>query len=697
MTLGSSAVGCVVNGSKNRTASGGSRALVATLAAALLASTVPTPAPAQSQTLNVRDADIRVFIQDIARNTGQTFIIDPAVTGTVSVASQRPLNRTELFEVFLSTLRANGLVVARTASGAYRVSPAQTAAQGPTTAGADGFATEVFQFRHIDAASAAETIRPLVGAGGQVLANPRGNTVVVADYADNLRRIRALIQRIDVDRAAFEVVSLRNSSAREIARVLNELLAPPGGGPGLVSVVPVESSNTLILRGEPEAVARIRPLIADLDGRSAVSDNVRVIFLDHADAAQLAPVLQQIVGQAATAPAPAASAGASGAGSAEAAAAPVTGVSGPGMERVHIARFPGANALVVNAPPEIQRMIADVVARLDTRRQQVLVEAIVVELSDEAVRALGVQLLGGGRNGNPLAMANFTNMPSALPIAGAIAAEGELDEESSLLDQVRTSAVSTLLGANGLLFGGAARRGDGLFGAIVNAVQADGNSRLLSTPSLMTLDNESAVILVGQEVPVTTGEVLADNNSNPFRTTQRQDIGVRLEVKPRINAEGAITLTLRQEVSSINGLLTAGAGDLVLNKREIETTLIVDDGDIAVAGGLLDRHETVSVERVPGLSDIPGLGALFRSTRREGAQTNLMIFIRPTIVRSPQEAAALGAHRWDYMRNRQWQADPTREPTLDELVRDYFGSTRPTADAAPTGVVSGASLDPAGR
>lgn len=693
MTLRSSAVGCVVNGSKNRTGAGGSRALVATLAAALLASTAPAPVLAQSQTLNVRDADIRVFIQDIARNTGQTFIIDPAVTGTVSVASQRPLNRTELFEVFLSTLRANGLVVARTASGAFRVSPAQTAAQGPATAGADGFTTEVFQFRHIDAASAAETIRPLVGAGGQVLANPRGNTVVVADYADNLRRIRALIQRIDVDRAAFEVVSLRNSSAREIARVLNDLLASPGGGPGMVTVVPVESSNTLILRGEPEAVARIRPLVADLDGRSAVSDNVRVIFLDHADAAQLAPVLQQIVGQSVAAPSTGAGASASGAG--EAAATPVAGASGPGMDRVHIARFPGANALVVNAPPEIQRMIADVVARLDTRRQQVLVEAIVVELSDDAVRALGVQLLGAGRNGNPLAMANFTNMPSALPIAGAIAAEGELDEESSLLDQVRANAVNTLLGANGLLLGGAARGGDGLFGAIVNAVRADGNSRLLSTPSLMTLDNESAVILVGQEVPVTTGEVLADNNSNPFRTTQRQDIGVRLEVRPRINAEGAITLTLRQEVSSINGLLTAGAGDLVLNKREIETTLIVDDGDIAVAGGLLDRTETVSVERVPGLGDIPGLGALFRSTRREGGQTNLMIFIRPTIVRSPQEAAALGAHRWDYMRARQQQADPNREPSLDELVRDYFGSARPTTEAAPTGAVTGAPLDPA--
>lgn len=649
---------------------------MAVVAACLIMTFSPSAVSAQSQTLNVREADIRVFIQDIARSTGQTFIIDPGVTGTVSVASERPLNRTELFEVFLSTLRANGLIVNRTSSGAYRVAPAQGAAQAPSTSGAEGFATEVFQFRHIDAASAAETIRPLVGANGQVLANPRGNTVVVADYADNLRRIQALIQRIDVDRASFEVVTLHNSSAREIASVLNEITASPGGGPGMVSIAPVESSNSVILRGEPDAVARITPLIAELDGRSAISENVRVLFLEHADAAQLAPMLQQIVGQAA-------SLSTSGSGGEEETAAAPVSASASSVDRIHIARFPGANALVVNAPPEIQRMITDVVRQLDRRRQQVLVEAIVVELSDDAARALGVQWMAAGRDGNPLAATNFTNMPGALPIAGAIAADGALGEDSALLERLQTTAINTLLGADGVLAGGGFRAGDALFGAVLNAVRADTNSRLLSTPSLMTLDNESATILVGQQIPVTTGEVLADNNSNPFRTTQRQDIGVRLEVTPRINAEGAITLTLRQEVSSINGLLSASANDLVLNMREIETTLIVDDGDIAVAGGLLDQNETVSVERIPGLGDLPVVGSLFRSNRREGGQTNLMVFIRPTIVRTPQEAAALSTRRWDYMRWRQQLADPTREPTLDELVRDYFGAAAIGAAARP--------------
>ncbi|MBU1383949.1 MAG: type II secretion system protein GspD, partial [Alphaproteobacteria bacterium] len=263
-----------------------------------------TPVLAQAgQTLNVQGADIRAFIQDVARSTGRTFIVDPAVTGTVTVTSDRPLSRAQLFEVFLSTLRANGLVVTPTGSGAYRISPAQGAAQGPATVGNERFATEVFQLRNIDAASAAETIRPLVGAQGQVLANAGANSVVVADFADNLARIRALIGRIDVDRTGFEVVTLQNSSAREIAAVLQSVLTPPGGQPGqgMVTVTPVESSNSIVLRGDPAAMARIRPLVEDLDRRAESADDVKVVFLQHANAEALLPVLQQIVGQPVTA------------------------------------------------------------------------------------------------------------------------------------------------------------------------------------------------------------------------------------------------------------------------------------------------------------------------------------------------------------------------------------------------------------
>ena len=331
------------------------RSFAAVALSALIAAQGPllaSPVMAQDggrQTLNVQGADIRAFIQDVARTTGRTFIVDPAVTGTVTVTSQRALSRTELFEVFLSTLRANGLVVTPTSSGAYRISPAQGAAQGPSTVGSERFSTQVFQLRNIDAASAAETIRPLVGPQGQVLANPSGNSVVVADFADNLSRIRSLIQRIDVDRAAFDVVTLENSSAAEIAGVLAQVLTPPGGQPGqgMVSVTPVASSNSVILRGDPAAVARVRPLVEDLDRRARSADDVKVVFLQHANAEQLLPVLQQIVGQPVTAAsATATPAAARGTGEA---AAPTPQVAVPAApvagQKASIARFPGANAL----------------------------------------------------------------------------------------------------------------------------------------------------------------------------------------------------------------------------------------------------------------------------------------------------------------------------------------------------------------
>lgn len=668
----------------NRTLAGGALALILAMQGPLAA--VPALAQSGGQTLNVQGADIRAFIQDVARSTGRTFIVDPAVTGTVTVTSERPLSRSELFEVFLSTLRANGLVVTPTSSGAYRISPAATAAQGPATVGAERFATEVFQLRHIDAASAAETIRPLVGAQGQVLANPGANSVVVADFADNLSRIRALIGRIDVDRASFEVVTLENSSAREIAAVMQAVLAPPGGQPGqgMVSVTPVESSNSVVLRGDPAAVARVRPLIEDLDRRAESADDVKVVFLEHANAEQLLPVLQQIVGQQPTA----ASANASPAADGGEAAPPAVTVSTapapaaplPG-QRATIARFPGANALVISASGDTQRMLAEVIRQLDQRRQQVLIEAIVVELSDNAVRELGVQWLLAGEDGNPVGLTNYSDRAAPLlPIAGGAAA-GQLDEDDPLREQLQNLALNSLLGANGFIGGGGGRIGDGLFGFIINAAKTDDGSNLLQTPSLMTLDNEEATILVGQEVPITTGETLLDGNSNPFRTTQRQDIGVKLVVRPQINAGGSITLFLRQEVSSINGVLTDAATDLVLNKRELETTLVVDDGDIAVAGGLLDQNDRLAVDKVPGLGDIPGLGALFRSTSRQRGRTNLMVFIRPTIIRSPADAQQLSADRWGYMRQQQLNNAPDREPGLDEMLREYMRAQPPAAPA----------------
>lgn len=658
------------------------------LSAAILSGAPGAPALAQEQVLNLRDADIRIFIQDVARATGQTFVIDPRVQGKVTVASQEPLSRTELFEVMLSTLRANGLVAIPTGAGGYRIAPEEGAAAQPASAGGGlGFATQVFRLRTLEAAAAAETLKPLVGRQGVILPSRRGNLLVVADYADNLRRIRTLLSQIDQDSSVTETITLRSSSAREMGEVVNELLKAPGEAPnarnGVVSVVVVSSSNSLILRGE---AATIRPLlntIADLDRRAESSSDIRVIQLQHANADQLLPVLQQLVGQTVTAPPATSSSGPSGSSpQASAPAAAAAAAIGGGAARANIARYAGANAIVIAADPDTQRTLAEVIRQLDTRRQQVLVEAIVVEVSDDTAKRLGVQFALAGTNGSsiPFMATNYSNAaPNLLAITGAIAAQENLPEDSSTLALLRDTAIQSLLGANGIITGGGGRiNDDALFGFIVNAVKSDTASNLLSTPSILTQDNQEAKILVGQEVPITTGEVLGDANSNPFRTIQRQNVGVQLEVKPQINAGGAITLFLRQEVSAVAGPVSDDFNELILNKREIETTVSVDDGEIIVLGGLLDQNERVSVERIPLLGDVPGVGHLFRSTAREGGKTNLMVFIRPTIVRSTADARAITAPRYEYIRDQQSMRNKDGISELDQLVRDYLRAAPPT-------------------
>lgn len=677
------------------------RLLALTLLASAMTAPLPPQALAQEQVLNLQDADIRVFIQDVARATGRTFIIDPRVQGKVSVASQEPLSKAELFDVLLSTLRANGLVAIPAGAGAYRIAPEDGAATQPASLGASagyGFATQVLRLRNLDAASAAETLKPLVGRQGAIQPIPRGNMLVVADYADNLRRIRGLLAQIDQDRGITETVTLRSSSAREIAGVLNDLLKAPGAEAGarngVVSIVVVESSNSIILRGEAEAVRPLLAIVADLDRRAETAGDVRVVQLQHANAEQLVPVLQQLVGQPATsttaaATTPARTSMRQGQAANAPAETPVAAVAstGTGQPRANIARYPGANAIVIAADPETQRMLAEVIRQLDVRRRQVLVEAVVVEVSDEAAKRLGVQFALAGINGSaiPFTATNYSNSaPNLLAITGAVAAEKNLPDDDSVKQALREAAVQSLLGANGALLGGAGQIGDdALFGVVINAVKSDTASNLLSTPSVMTLDNQPATILVGQEVPITTGESLGANNENPFRTIARQNVGVQLEVTPQINAGGTITLFLRQEVSSVAGPVSANFTELVLNKREIETTVNVDDGEIIVLGGLLDQNERVSVEKTPVLGDIPGVGALFRGTNKQKTKTNLMVFIRPKIVGDAAQARAVTGPKYDYIRGQQAAGDPARQGELEALVREYLRAEPPTSQPAP--------------
>ena len=656
------------------------------------------------QVLNLRDADIRAFIQDAARVTGRTFIIDSRVSGKVSVVTDRALSRSEYFEVFLSTLRANGLVAVPTSNGAYRIQPVDTAAAQPGRVGATGaarnqFVTEVIRLHSIDAASAVETIRPLVSREGSVTANKSGNSLVIADFADNIRRIRELVRRIDADSVATRVIPLRNAGAREIAQSLSTLgSAANGGSP--VSVVPIDSSNSIALRGDIASVSRFASIIDDLDRRAASGSEIRVVFLQHADAEKLLPVLQQLVGQSVGSVVPQSIPGGP-AGAAPVANTVVTATTGSSGGKAIIARYEGTNAIIISAPADVQRTLGEVIRQLDTRREQVLVEAIIVELSADATRKLGIQLAAGGKGGGAYTTYGNTS-PSIVSIGGGLLSDA-LSSGTTTTTTVNGTTTTTTSGnatTSGLIdnalksLGGVVGGtggfivdlgGGNFLGAILNAAQQDNKSNILSTPSVVTLDNQEAKILVGQEVPVTTGEKLSTNFDNTFRTVQRQNVGIQLEVKPQIGEGGAIKLFLRQEVSSIAGAVSGNSSDLILNKREIQTTVTVDDRQIIALGGLLDDNERRTIEKIPLLGDIPALGELFKSRSRQRTKTNLMVFIRPTILRSREDAAALAAQRYGYARNQQLAERPDREPTLDELLRDYMGIEPPVSP--PVGVV----------
>ena len=675
----------------------------------LLCVTLALPANAQSPAgapaggvaaMDVRDADVRAFIQDVARATGTTFIVDPRVQGTVSFSRDQPMTESELIGVLLAILRANGLVAVPTGAGAYRVVPDDTAAQQPGSAGGSalGFATEVFPLSRVDARVAAETLKPLVGRGGMVMALPQGNSLLVADYADNLRRLRRLVAQIDTDRATVDTVTLRNSSAADIAATVNQLFGMQGadGTSGALSVLPVESSNSIVVRGDATLIGRVVQMILELDRRAEQQGNVRVVKLQHADADELLPVLQQLVGQTPSPTDatididPATVAAAAAAGAAGAQPAQVISPRPGSGRRPTIVRYPGSNALIINADPDIQRTLMDVIGQLDVRRQQVLVEAIVVEISDAAARDLGVQIAAANEKGVPFGLTQFRNSgPGITELAGAALLDRDEDPDAS--ETAREAALLSLLGLTGGLAGIAGSAGDTLFGLIINAVRSDTGSNLLSTPSIMTLDNEEARILVGQEVPITTGEVLGDGNTNPFRTIERKNVGIQLEVTPQINAGGGITLQLRQEVSSVAGSVSNRSDELIFNTREIETRVLVDDGAIVVLGGLLDQNESASVDKVPLLGDIPLLGSLFRSTSRSKAKTNLMVFLRPTIIRDSREMQAATAPRYDYMRDAQLQLprrDEGERAAIDALVQDYLRTQPPVAPAPASAVPS---------
>ncbi len=471
----------------------------------------------------------------------------------------------------------------------------------------------------------------------------------------------------------------------------------------------------------------------ELDEKARNGTEIRVVFLNNADAEQLLPVLQQLVGQTPDAVQETTlsrgsfsqtngTTGAAGINStaarqsqpvqqAQSASTPGSGgqtgqqaaiSTQGGRTAAVVTRFVGANAIVIAGPADVQRQLGEVIRQLDVRREQVLIEAIVAEVSDQTVKRLGAQFLLGSLSGGAFGASTYSNTaPNILQIAGAIGGQrigGTTTEvvapdgtrtttrtNNPAFDQLTQSAVQSILGTTGGALGWGGQIGDTVFGAIINAVKSDTTSNLLQVPHLITLDNQQAHSLVGQEIPVTTGQALSNNFDNAFRTVQRQNVGIQLDVKPQVNAGGSLKLYVRLEVSSIAGPVSSDNSELILNKRAFENVFTPDDGQITVIGGLLDDNERRTIEKIPLLGDIPGLGALFRSKARSRAKTNLMVFIRPTILRTPEDSRRVTEQRYGYLRQLQGYAQPGVEPSIDELVRDYMNAAPPIPRAPMPG------------
>ncbi len=627
--------------------------------------------------LNYEDADIRAVIDEIAVRTGRTFLLDPAVQGRVTVKSPPAggICADEAWELFQAMLRVNDFVATPIGAGKFRIVPLQEAARSAGPVGGDGrgsdLVTQIIRLRYVDAREAAANLAQIIGNNGVVSPVRSGNAVILVDTADNVIRLRRVLSELDKDPTIFRTITLEYARASDVARVVTDLAREisedQGASKSTVSVVPVEASNSLLVRAEPTLMRRIESVIAELDKFGENTSDLTVVALSHADAEEMAVLLTEVANSA---PNP----------------------SGEGVttrDRATISFHKPTNSIIINGDADIQRTLQNVIGELDVRRPQVQVEAIIVDISDNLARDLGIQyfLTGNTDSGIPFSATNFSSGPNLLPAAGAALLNGENfpsafrdDTQANLL---ATQALNSLLGVQGLAFGGGVEIGDGnIFGGILTALKTDSESNILSTPSVVTLNNQTARLQVGQEIPITTGEALGDNLSNTFRTVNREEVGVILEVTPQINDGDVVTLEITQEISSIAGPVIASSSDLITNKSIITTTALVDSGEILVIGGLIDEQRNISEEKVPLLGDIPGLGNLFKSSSRSRDQRNLMVFIRPTIIRDKETANAATYKKLDYMRAREILRSGEPVADIDRLINQVTGIDRPDATTA---------------
>ena len=649
------------------------RLLLASLA---LVCVVLAPIASSQQTTitpNYKEADIRQIVEAVGEITNRTFIIDPRVSGQkVTMLSTTPMTPDVFYEAFLSILDVHQLA-AVTTGDITKIIPNATARQypGPIGAGSaegpDDIVTQVIQVNNVGATQLVPILRPLVPQYGHLVAHPGSNMLIISDRAANVVRMANIIRRIDqASDEEIEVVPLLHASATEVVRVMTSLTQQPraDGAPVTTSLVADARTNSVLLGGDKSDRLRLRALIAHLDTPLEDGGDTQVRYLRYADAEELAGKLQQHATQQQTA-----TAGAGGA-----AATP--------QDPINVWADTQTNAIVINAPPKMMRSLMAIVDKLDIRRAQVLVEAIIVEVLEDKSAELGVTwAVEGSGTDAPIAATNFPSFgPGVVQLAGvAGASDGTVTDPGSLIGEGVTIGVGRITD-NGVSFA-----------AILRALQGDANTNIISTPTILTTDNEEASLDVGQEVPFVSGQFTntgtAGGSVNPFTTVQRESVGVKLTITPQINEGDSLLLEISQEISSIASS-SAGAVDLITNQRIIETTVIVDDGNIIVLGGLIEDTLRETDQRVPVLGSIPILGNLFRSRDTEKVKTNLLVFIRPQILRDAESAFRETNEKYNYIRGIQLgnQGDDvplmpgTGRPVLPPLDESDAPQPRPVED-----------------
>ncbi|MGZ2930828.1 GspD family T2SS secretin variant XcpQ [Pseudomonas aeruginosa] len=568
-------------------------------------------------TINLKDADIREFIDQISEITGETFVVDPRVKGQVSVVSKAQLSLSEVYQLFLSVMSTHGFTVVAQGDQA-RIVPnaeAKTEAGGGQSA-PDRLETRVIQVQQSPVSELIPLIRPLVPQYGHLAAVPSANALIISDRSANIARIEDVIRQLDQKGSHdYSVINLRYGWVMDAAEVLNNAMSRgQAKGAAGAQVIADARTNRLIILGPPQARAKLVQLAQSLDTPTARSANTRVIRLHHNDAKTLAETLGQI------------SEGMKNNGGQ---GGEQTGGGRP--SNILIRADESTNALILLADPDTVNALEDIVRQLDVPRAQVLVEAAIVEISGDIQDAVGVQwaINKGGMGGT---RTNFGN--TGLSIGTLLQALKE-DKPPALPD-------GAIVGI-----------GSSSFGALVTALSANSKSNLLSTPSLLTLDNQKAEILVGQNVPFNTGSYTtnSEGSSNPFTTVERKDIGVNLKVTPHINDGAALRLEIEQEISSIApSVQQVSNTDIITNKRSIKSTILAENGQVIVLGGLIQDDVVQAESKVPLLGDIPWLGKLFRSTKDTHTKRNLMVFLRPTVVLDGAGLAAISGKKYSDIR-----------------------------------------------